>query len=67
MCFVDGGEADPDRQPRTELRVSTAIAVFVPRQTREPLDRLDALEESLCGDIGEVFAERIAGEVPVAE
>ena len=65
--LVHGGEADADGETGTEHRVPPAIAVFVPRQADEPVDRIDSLEEPLRGHVGEVFAERIARPVTDAE
>ena len=67
MVFVDGRQADPDREARTEHGVPAAVAVLVPRETDQPLDRIDTLQEPFGGHVGEVFAKGITRPMAVAE
>ena len=60
-------QTDPDRDPGTKHRMTTALTVLVPRQTRQAFDGVEPLQQALGSDVREVFAERVAGPVPVAE
>ena len=65
--FVDRRQADADGQSGAVQRVATPLAVLVPGQADEAVDRAHPFDQPLGRDLAEVLAERVARLVPVVE
>ena len=65
--LVDRRQADADGESRAVQRVPAPLAVLVPGETDQTVHRVHPLDQTLGGDVAEVFAERVPGLVSVVE